>query len=104
VAGEAMMRAETYALLDAAARARSQHPDQLAAYILERVLIGSVAAFEDHLMRFPNCIFAGLAKVRIESREGGNAGLDKSRGMDASPVHPIQIAACCEPSQPSSCR
>ena len=37
----AWMRAETYALLDAAARARSQHPDQLAAYILERVLIGA---------------------------------------------------------------
>jgi urea transport system substrate-binding protein len=29
--------------------------------------IGSVAAFEDHLARFPNCTFAGLAKARIES-------------------------------------
>jgi formylglycine-generating enzyme required for sulfatase activity len=29
--------------------------------------IGSVAAFEDHIARFPNCAFAGLAKARIES-------------------------------------
>ena len=35
------LRSETYALLDRAARARRQHPDQLAAYILERVLHGA---------------------------------------------------------------
>ncbi|MGP0057872.1 MAG: SUMF1/EgtB/PvdO family nonheme iron enzyme [Beijerinckiaceae bacterium] len=29
--------------------------------------IGSIAAFEDHLARFPSCTFAGLAKARIES-------------------------------------
>lgn len=29
--------------------------------------IGSVAALEDHLARFPTCAFAGLAKARIES-------------------------------------
>ncbi|MGP0058819.1 MAG: SUMF1/EgtB/PvdO family nonheme iron enzyme [Beijerinckiaceae bacterium] len=29
--------------------------------------IGTIAAFEDHLARFPNCTFAGLAKARIES-------------------------------------
>jgi caspase domain-containing protein len=29
--------------------------------------IGTVKAFEDHLARFPNCTFAGLAKARIES-------------------------------------
>jgi uncharacterized caspase-like protein len=29
--------------------------------------IGSVAAYEDHLARFPNCAFTGLAKARIES-------------------------------------
>jgi hypothetical protein len=29
--------------------------------------IGSVAAFEDHIAQFPNCPFAGLAKVRIET-------------------------------------
>jgi hypothetical protein len=29
--------------------------------------IGTVAAFEDHLARFPSCAFAGLAKARVES-------------------------------------
>jgi hypothetical protein len=29
--------------------------------------LGSMAAMEDHLARFPNCAFAGLAKARIES-------------------------------------
>ncbi len=29
--------------------------------------IGTLAAFEDHLARFPNCAFAGLAQVRIDS-------------------------------------
>jgi hypothetical protein len=29
--------------------------------------IGTLAAFEDHLARFPSCAFAGLAKVRIEA-------------------------------------
>ena len=29
--------------------------------------IGTIAAFEDHLARFPNCTFAGLARVRLES-------------------------------------
>jgi uncharacterized caspase-like protein len=29
--------------------------------------IGSIATFEDHLARFPNCAFIGLAKARIES-------------------------------------
>ncbi len=29
--------------------------------------IGTVAAFEDHLARFPNCAFAGLARARLES-------------------------------------
>ena len=36
--------------------------------------------------------------------EGGNAGLDKARGKDASSFHPIGIEACCETPQPSSCR
>src|SRR5262249_29340011 len=30
-------------------------------------VIGTQAAFEDHLTRFPDCAFAGLAKVRIEA-------------------------------------
>jgi hypothetical protein len=29
--------------------------------------IGTIAAYQDHLARFPNCEFAGLAKARIES-------------------------------------
>jgi uncharacterized caspase-like protein len=29
--------------------------------------IGTLAAFEDHLARFPNCAFEGLAKARIEN-------------------------------------
>jgi len=29
--------------------------------------IATIAVFEDHLARFPNCAFAGLAKARIES-------------------------------------
>jgi Caspase domain len=29
--------------------------------------IGTIAAFEDHLARFPNCTFAGLARARLES-------------------------------------
>jgi hypothetical protein len=45
---------------------------------------------------------AGLGR-RLDS-EGGNAGLDKARGKDASPVHPIGIAACRELPQPPSCR
>jgi uncharacterized caspase-like protein len=28
--------------------------------------IGTIAAFEDHLARFPNCAFAGLAKARLK--------------------------------------
>jgi hypothetical protein len=36
--------------------------------------------------------------------EGGNAGFDKAWGKDASPAHPIGIAACSEPPQPSNCR
>jgi hypothetical protein len=27
--------------------------------------LGTAAAFEDHLARFPNCAFAGLAKLRL---------------------------------------
>jgi Caspase domain len=29
--------------------------------------VGSIDAFQDHITRFPNCAFAGLAKVRLES-------------------------------------
>jgi urea transport system substrate-binding protein len=44
--------------------------------------IGSVAAFEDHLARFPNCTFAGLAKARIES-------LKEKLAVVAPPATPV---------------
>jgi len=42
--------------------------------------IGSIATFEDHLARFPNCSFAGLAKTRIESL----------KNKLSSPIPPVQ--------------
>jgi urea transport system substrate-binding protein len=44
--------------------------------------IGSVVAFEDHLARFPNCTFAGLAKARIES-------LKQKMAVVAPPAMPV---------------
>lgn len=35
--------------------------------------IGTLAAFEDHLARFPDCAFAGLAKARIAALQQGGA-------------------------------
>ena len=52
--------------------------------------IGTVAAFEDHLARFPNCPFAGLAKARIES-------LKSKVAVVAPPpptMPPISLAPC----------
>jgi hypothetical protein len=43
--------------------------------------IASVVAFEDHLARFPNCAFAGLAKARIEN-------LKSKEAVVAPPVAP----------------
>jgi formylglycine-generating enzyme required for sulfatase activity len=48
--------------------------------------IGSIAAFEDHLARFPNCAFAGLAKARIESL--------KSKVAVVAPPPPAVIRPC----------
>jgi hypothetical protein len=42
--------------------------------------IGTIAAFQDHLARFPNCAFAGLAKARIDSM--------KNKVAVASPTPP----------------
>jgi urea transport system substrate-binding protein len=50
--------------------------------------IGSVAAFEDHLARFPNCTFAGLAKARIESLKEKLAVVTPA----ATPVAPPFVA------------
>jgi Caspase domain/Sulfatase-modifying factor enzyme 1 len=51
--------------------------------------IGSVAAFEDHLARFPNCTFAGLAKARIE-------GLKNKVAVVAPPstIPPVASGPC----------
>ena len=61
--------------------------------------IGSVAAFEDHLARFPDCTFAGLAKARIESLKQKLAVV----APPATPVAPPFAAAppVVPPSSPS---
>jgi formylglycine-generating enzyme required for sulfatase activity len=43
--------------------------------------IGTLAAFEDHLTRFPNCVFAGLARARIDE-------LKKKLAVVVRPVQP----------------
>ena len=42
--------------------------------------IGTQAAFEDHLARFPSCVFSGLAKARLDAL--------KQRAAAASPAMP----------------
>lgn len=37
--------------------------------------IGTIAAFEDHIARFPNCAFAGLAKARLEAAKQKSAAI-----------------------------
>ncbi len=49
--------------------------------------IGSIAAFEDHLARFPSCTFAGLAKARIES-------LKTKVAVVAPPALPVLSGPC----------
>jgi uncharacterized caspase-like protein len=53
--------------------------------------IGTLGAFEDHLTRFPNCIFATLAKARIEGLKqkvalapSGNARTGGSKDFDGN--------------------
>ncbi|PDT91261.1 hypothetical protein CO669_04375 [Bradyrhizobium sp. Y36] len=53
--------------------------------------IGTLAAFEDHLARFPNCIFATLAKARVEGLKqkvavapSGNARTTGSKDFDGN--------------------
>jgi formylglycine-generating enzyme required for sulfatase activity len=59
--------------------------------------IGSVAAFQDHLARFPNCVFAGLARARI-------AAIEKP-AIDAKPAEDRQKVAIVTPPKisPSPC-
>ncbi len=52
--------------------------------------IGTVAAFEDHLARFNNCPFAGLARARLEN-------LKKNMAAAAPPVRPpVDALKCAE--------
>jgi len=51
--------------------------------------IGTVAAFEDHLARFGNCAFAGLARARIEGLKKGTAAV----APPAAPAPPSRAAA-----------
>ncbi|WP_092028508.1 caspase family protein [Bradyrhizobium sp. OK095] len=53
--------------------------------------IGTLAAYEDHLARFPNCIFATLAKARVEGLKqktalapAGNVRTTDSKDFDGS--------------------
>jgi TPR repeat protein len=61
--------------------------------------IGTIAAFEDHLARFPNCAFVGLAKARIESLKqaataGPTAGAVPPRSTpSASPINSSDLEA-----------
>ncbi len=52
--------------------------------------IGTVAAFEDHLARFPACAFAGLAKARIDAlgRKAATVAPPPAAVPPVSPVTP----------------
>jgi uncharacterized caspase-like protein len=63
--------------------------------------IGTLGAFEDHLARFPNCIFATLAKARIEGLKqktalapSGNARTGGSKDFDGN----WDVTLNCQPS------
>ena len=50
--------------------------------------IGTIAAYEDHLARFPSCAFAGLVKVRIEA-------LKSNVAVVAQPNVPLVASVPC---------
>jgi len=56
--------------------------------------IGTISAFEDHLIRFPNCAFANLAKTRIESM--------KNEMVMVSPVQPSTPPIAVQPPIPAA--
>jgi formylglycine-generating enzyme required for sulfatase activity len=72
--------------------------------------IGSLAAFEDHLARFPTCSYAGLAKVRIDALKTNVAAVVPSvrplavRPADAAPagIMPTQPVTPCGPAVASA--
>jgi uncharacterized caspase-like protein len=47
--------------------------------------IGTVAAFEDHIARFPNCAFAGLARARIDNLKNKVAAVPPTPPMSPVP-------------------
>jgi WD40 repeat protein len=55
--------------------------------------IGTVDAFQDHLMRFPNCTFAGLARVRIEGLKSKAPADVPPVAMTMPPVSPPPVPA-----------
>jgi formylglycine-generating enzyme required for sulfatase activity len=59
--------------------------------------IGTLAAFEDHLARFPNCAFAGLARARIEELKKRVAAVAPPV-QQATPPSPVQPAVGIFPS------
>ena len=48
--------------------------------------IGSAAALEDHLTRFPNCAFAGLARVRLQAERSKAAANKKTAALAPDPA------------------
>ena len=50
--------------------------------------IGTTAAFEDHLARYPNCAFAGLARARLEALKAPKAALSAPPASAPPPNDP----------------
>jgi hypothetical protein len=48
--------------------------------------IGTIEAYQDHMMRFAGCAFAGLAKVRIDSLKGKIAAKTPGKSGESSSV------------------
>ena len=57
--------------------------------------IGAIEAYQDHIKRFPDCAFAGLAKVRIEGLKAKVAAKtpDNSGGPSAAITPPLIASA-----------
>jgi formylglycine-generating enzyme required for sulfatase activity len=63
--------------------------------------IGTLAAFEDHLRRFPTCPFAGLAKARVDALKSKVAVVVPPAPPARPPrVEDIAPAAVTKPAQP----
>jgi adenylate cyclase len=67
--------------------------------------IATVEVYQDHIARFPNCAFAGLAKARIESLKGQTApkslsNAERPPSASNSPAPPASAPAPTPPSAP----